>query len=350
MADISGKIEQIKKLIDNECYFTINRARQYGKTTTLAMLERALADEYIVASISFQGLGSESFASSEIFCSEFMELVRDALQFTKANDEYIDKWVNKEVTMFSSLSRHITKMCKNKKVVLMIDEVDKTSSNLVFLHFLSTLREKFLARENDKDYTFHSVILAGVYDIKNIKLKMVQEGLYTPAETENKIYNSPWNIAADFEVDMSFCPAEIASMLREYEAEHGKGMDIAAIAEEIHGYTSGYPFLVSRICQCVDEKLGQNWTTEGIQDAVKIVLNKRNTLFDDLSKNLENNKKLYKLIYDVLILGQRRLYSTDNPTVDLGLMYGIIKETNRYIAISNRVYELRICDYFTSKD
>ena len=36
MVDISGKIAQIKKLVDSRSYFTINRARQYGKTTTLA--------------------------------------------------------------------------------------------------------------------------------------------------------------------------------------------------------------------------------------------------------------------------------------------------------------------------
>lgn len=35
MVDISDRLEQIKKMIDDGKYFTINRARQYGKTTTL---------------------------------------------------------------------------------------------------------------------------------------------------------------------------------------------------------------------------------------------------------------------------------------------------------------------------
>jgi hypothetical protein len=34
MVDISGKLEKIMRLIDDGSYFTINRARQYGKTTT----------------------------------------------------------------------------------------------------------------------------------------------------------------------------------------------------------------------------------------------------------------------------------------------------------------------------
>jgi hypothetical protein len=31
-------------------------------------------------------------------------------------------------------------------------------------------------------------------------------------------------------------------------------------------------------------------------------------------------------------------------------MYGIIKEENRYVSVSNKIYELVICDYFISKD
>ena len=45
----------------------------------------------------------------------------------------------------------------------MIDEVDKTSNNMVFLNFLSKLQEKYLARRVDKDFSFHSVITIGNY-------------------------------------------------------------------------------------------------------------------------------------------------------------------------------------------
>jgi hypothetical protein len=43
MADISEKIRQIMAMVENGQYFTINRARQYGKTTTLALLEKTIA-------------------------------------------------------------------------------------------------------------------------------------------------------------------------------------------------------------------------------------------------------------------------------------------------------------------
>ena len=42
MVDISRRLEKIKVFIDREQYFTMNRARQYGKTTTLRALRRYL--------------------------------------------------------------------------------------------------------------------------------------------------------------------------------------------------------------------------------------------------------------------------------------------------------------------
>ena len=350
MVDIGGKIEQIRKLVDDRCYFTINRARQYGKTTTLAWLAKTLADDYLVVSISFEGIGDDSFESPGSFCRAFIKLVQTALKFTDASRAYKDSWLVNNIVTFPELSEHITNMCKDRKVVLMIDEVDKTSDNRVYVHFLGMLRDKFLARKNEKDFTFHSVILAGVYDIKNIKLKMIGEGIYLPAQGENILYNSPWNIAADFEVDMSFNPDEISTMLAEYEADHVTGMDIAEVANEIFDYTSGYPFLVSRICQRIDQSPDKNWTQEGVKDAVAIILEEGNTLFDDLFKNLENNKKLYDLIYDVLILGGNRAYARGNPTIDMAEMYGIIKKSKQSIIVSNRIFELIICNYFISKD
>ena len=350
MVDISGKITQIRNLIDNSSYFTINRARQYGKTTTLAMLEKAIEDDYTVVSISFQGLGDESFASPERFCMTFTKKIQWALQFTDVEEEYAEKWVDSSIKDFMLLDRHIAKMCKGKKIVLMIDEVDQASNNRVFLHFLGMLREKYLSRRNGKDYTFHSVILAGVYDIKTMKLKMMSEGTHTPSAVENRLYNSPWNIAVHFNVDMSFRSDEIATMLNDYESDHNTGMDITAVSQEIYDYTHGYPFLVSRICQCIDEELDKDWTGNGVRDAVKILLIEDNTLFSDIFKNLENNLDLYKLIYDILIVGKQRTYSRGNPAVDIAEMYGIVKKNRDKTVISNMIFEIIICNYFISKD
>jgi hypothetical protein len=232
----------------------------------------------------------------------------------------------------------------------MIDEVDNASDNRIFVKFLNMLREKYIARRNGKDYTFHSVILAGVYNIKNIKLKMINEGLYTPTETETKVYNSPWNIAVDFEVDMSFSPAETATMLNEYEADHGTGMDITAISEEIYRYTSGYPFLVSRICQHIDTKLNKNWTIDGINEAVKMLLEEANTLFDDMFKNIRNYEKLRGFLYELLFMGKEITFNIDDEIINLGHMFGFLKNVNGKTRVSNKIFETRMYNYFVSQN
>ena len=79
----------------------------------------------------------------------------------------------------------------------------------MFLDFLGQLRSAYLEREMTD--TFQSVILAGVYDVKNLKHKIRSE--------EEHRYNSPWNIAAQFDLDMSFSAEDIAGMLEEYEKE-----------------------------------------------------------------------------------------------------------------------------------
>ena len=54
MVDLSERVKEIRKLVDDGKYFAINRARQYGKTTTLAALDTALSTQYDVISIDFQ--------------------------------------------------------------------------------------------------------------------------------------------------------------------------------------------------------------------------------------------------------------------------------------------------------
>lgn len=47
MVDISEKLEQIIPLIEKDKYFTINRSRQYGKTTTLNALCEKFCSEIL---------------------------------------------------------------------------------------------------------------------------------------------------------------------------------------------------------------------------------------------------------------------------------------------------------------
>ena len=352
MVDISNKLTAIKKLVDEEEYFTINRGRQYGKTSTLFALEDFLKNDYNIISISFEGVGTTSFSSEDLFCQMFLNKISDYLKMSGTSEEECLKWLNNEIQSFDDLSIHIRNLCQisKKPYVLMIDEVDKTSNNTVFLNFLSKLRDKFLARAKGKDFTFHSVILAGVYDIKNIKLKLVQEGSHVLLPNETTLNNSPWNIAIDFKVDMSFSVSEIITMLDEYVKDHNTGMNKIDLAKEIYFYTTGYPVLVSRICKYIDEEI-KEWTQNGVKEAVKLITTeKENPLFLAISQNLEASQDIYNLIYDVIILGARRTFSSTNPSISLAYRYGYISEKKGRVVIANKIFEIVMTDYFISKD
>ena len=346
MVDLNEKLKKIKRMIDREFYFTINRGRQYGKTTIIASLERYLAADYTVISLSFQGFDEDNFLTSESFCQEFLRAASEELKSSgKATG-----WMDESVKNFSDLSRHLTKQCRDKKIVLMIDEVDQASNHRVFLNFLGILRDKFIERSKGKDFTFHSVILVGVYDVKNIKLKMIQSGAHTLQEGEKQV-NSPWNIAEQFKVDISFSESEIVGMLEDYESEHQTGMNVGEVASKIYFYTNGYPVLVSSLCRYLDEELEEQWDVEGVEEAVRrLVRETENELFKSLSQKLENNEEIRDLLYDVLISGVRRSFSVYNTSLGLAYRYSYIKEIKGRVKISNRIFEIVMLDYFISKD
>ena len=350
MVDIREKIENIFNLVEEKKYFTINRGRQYGKTTTIGMLEKRLPEDYLCLSISFQFSSKGMFAGEEGFCQEFLNTIFESLEFT--NPEEAKKWVDKSVTDFKLLSRFISTVCRNsqRKIVLIIDESDEASSNALFVMFLKMLREKYLLRSAGKDFTFHSVILAGVYDIRNLKQKMVLAGNHTPSAGESE-RNSPWNIAVDFDIDMSFSAKDIATMLVEYENDHHTGMDISGIAQEIRYYTSGYPYLVSRICLLIETKLDRNWTLDGVQQAIKLILDENSTLFSDMVKKTEENSDLKNLLYN-LTIGEKMIpYNALDPVIQIGLMFCFLaKGENKKLVVHNKIFEIALTDYFISRN
>ena len=355
MVNISERLRQIKNMVDEGQYFTINHARQYGKTTTLRALEEFLQKEYTVVSLDFQRMSYADFENENSFVMAFSGEILDCMRFPEEIPDTIKTTLQgfadgdeRQVTL-SRLFRCLSQWCEqsNKKIVLLIDEVDSASNNQVFLDFLAQLRGYYINR--DRKATFQSVILAGVHDIKNIKRKISENG-------EHKL-NSPWNIAADYLVDMSFSALDIAGMLKEYEGDHKTGMDINAIAGMIFDYTSGYPFLVSKLCKLIDEIvaeepqfLNNSWTKEGLLKAVNILLKEKNTLFESLVNKLADYPELRKVIYALLFNGKMIPYNPLNPAIEMAEMFGFIKRENDTAVISNRIFETVLYNYFLSEE
>ncbi len=357
MVKLDDRLEMTKNLLINrKKYFVINRGRQYGKTTTLRALEEYLKDDYIVLSLDFQQLGTEDFADEATFAYAFADILLRTFQISGADDSEemlkpLSGMREEHGIGLKDLFVRLSDICGNspRPIVLMIDEVDSASNNQVFIDFLAQLRSYYLNR--DKTPIFHSVILAGVYDIKNLKLKL-------RPESEHQ-YNSPWNIAAKFNINMGFSSSQIRGMLEEYEADYHTGMDTETVAEEIYQYTSGYPVLVSSICKYIDEELlgedametpAKAWSTEGIEKAVKQILIDDIPLFGSMIRHLNEYPDMKRMFQAILFQGSEFSYSPDTKEISLACMFGYAVNVDGKVRIANRIFETRLYNYFLSEE
>ncbi len=359
MVNLDRRLCEIKGLVDSGKYFTIHRARQYGKTTTLMALSRYLRKDYYVVFVDFQIFGNADFRTESIFSAAFADTFIKALKrqqpdMTEGVVAAIRALEEKctaggEGFTLRPLFERLIDICAvlDKPVVLMIDEVDSATDNQVFLDFLAQLRAQYLQRFWHP--ALKSVILAGVYDVKNLRQKLRPQ--------DEHRYNSPWNIAADFDIEMSFSGESIAGMLAEYENDYHTEMDIRRMADLVFDYTSGYPFLVSRLCQLVDEKVSAiygskkaAWTDDGFQVAVHMLIHEKNMLFDSLVGKLYDYPQLKKMLRAILFAGKTYTYMADGSVIDIATMFGFIRNDKGNVAVANRIFETRLYYFFLSEE
>lgn len=348
MVPIDRQVEYAARLVEDNLYFCINRGRQYGKTTTLDFLRSHLQKKgYVVFSISFESLPDSAYERLETLLASTLDMMGQPLKWKGIlnlnasasqllNRLYDQHNKSTELYVFRDL---VATLCSANRCVLIIDEVDAAGNYPEFIKFLGLLRDMFLKR--DEIPTFQSVILAGVYDIKNLKLKIRPE--------EQHQYNSPWNIAAPFDADMSLHADGIALMLEDYASEHEFTFDCQAVAQLIYDYTFGYPFLVSRLCQIIDEK-HLTWDKEGVLAGINILLKEGNTLFDDLMKKLSQFPEMANMLKSILYRGERVPYNYYDKNINMAAMFNFIYDNKGAVAVSCRIFETWLYNYFASEE
>ena len=132
MADTSEKIEDIIRLVEKGKYFIISRPRQFGKTTTLSLLDKQLneRDDYVALEITFEEIDLDSYQEQE-YIHELMMMMLSRLEFLSLAEpaSFVEQHLE-QISTYPGLSRFLTRfvqdMMPEKSVVLLIDEVDKT--------------------------------------------------------------------------------------------------------------------------------------------------------------------------------------------------------------------------------
>ncbi len=201
-------MQQGKKLVYNDRYFTLFAPRQSGKSTFFQMLGAQLKTEgYKVCYTNFEYFYQQSEAW---FLDTLARKMTEAWGIEVSNSSF--------AAIAKAVESH-----KSEKMILVVDEVE--GINIEYLNtFLHTIRELYHTRDS---HCLKSVILVGVRNITGTMQGAV----------------SPFNINEELEVPY-FTEEEILELLAMHETETGQ-LFSPKVKERICYMTAGQPGLVN---------------------------------------------------------------------------------------------------------
>ena len=92
------------------------------------------------------------------------------------------------------------------------------------------------------------------------------------------------------------------------------------------------------------------WSKEGIDKVVTMILKESNLLFESMVKQLDTYEELYRIMEDILYCGKRIPFSLEEKSINLGFMFGFLKEENGHVAVANRMFEMCLLNLFMAKE
>lgn len=110
MADITKKSDSIINMIEEGYYFTINRARQKGKTTILKYIAKELSDKYLVISASFEGRSS-LFESEEAFAGRIFDVFAEPFDLFEPEKAEKVKSYGVNLRTIDDVGKAISRLC-----------------------------------------------------------------------------------------------------------------------------------------------------------------------------------------------------------------------------------------------
>ena len=87
---------------------------------------------------------------------------------------------------------------------------------------------------------------------------------------------------------------------------------------------------------------------KGFEEAVRMLLSEKNTLFESLFNKLKDYPELNQTIQTILFTGKSIAYNADETSIDIATMFGFVKNQNGKVVIANRIFETRLYNYYLS--
>jgi hypothetical protein len=297
-------------LVHKKRYFTIWAPRQTGKSTYFRFLAEALEKEgYLVCHINFENYAKAAFPS-------FMERLALSLE-----EDFGLELKNLDLPQIF----HKIEQAKDKKFVLIIDEVEGINSDY-FGQFLHTIRNAYHSRDK---HGLHAVIFVGVSNITGV----VQDNA------------SPFNISDSLEVDY-FTKEEVFELFAQHETATGQLFE-TTVKEKIYDITAGQPGLVNGFGHRLLEVFGDKRVINYL-DYLEV---EHWYLFKALDKNVANvinkAKNHQKFLEQLLFLEQEIPFDIDKEHIRYFYVNGLIKDNKEgNIRFWVPLYKKRLQKYF----
>lgn len=329
MLPAEARCADLKRLMDEKLFFVIHAARQSGKTTLLASVERALnaGSRYHALYCSLES--AQQIEDPEKGVPAICAAIGSALRQMPGIPR-LDFMEGARPGAFNVLLKdQLIGLCERltKPLVVLFDEVDCLSEGTL----LSFLRQLYVNRVRAP--FVHSLALVGMRNIRDY-----QSRVRPNRETLGSA--SPFNIVSESLTLRNFTQDEVAALYAQHTADCGQAF-APALVERAFFWTQGQPWLVNAIAREIVEKICDRDCSRKIEpwmadDAAQRIILRRDTHIDSLMERLKEER--VRRVVEPVILGEDRpidLLSDDCQYVqDLGLL----KLERGALLPSNRIY------------
>ncbi len=252
---------------------------------------------------------------------------------SRVNNEKVKKGINeinKTINSTIALNTSLEYICEisEKPVVLFIDEIDALIGDTL----ISVLRQLRAGYDKRPAKFPVSIILCGVRDIKDYRIHRSDDDIITGG--------SAFNIKAESLKLGNFTRKDVKTLLLEHTKETGQQFE-QSVFDYIFEQTDGQPWLVNAIAYELTYKMKDNrdksvlLTKDKTREAINRVILSRATHLDQLADKL-GEARVRNIILP-MISGRELKPDKDDKQYCIDL--GLIKNTNRGLVISNKIYQ-----------
>ena len=311
----------LREKVEKGRYFTLNAARQIGKTTLFQEIiaELEATGEYIGILLDFESLTdfgpTRTYEMLALALREWREVQAPSAPEPSPMRDHGDfiQWLKE------------TGRVLQKRVVLIIDEFEAVPTE-ISTPILSQFRAMYLKRYEPKLYNTHSILLVGVQTIAHM-LGGTQ---------------SPFNIADQYTVPY-FTEEESGSLLTQHTEATGQIFE-QSVLDSVFAETGGQPFLVNRLGQLLTDDPENDHskpiTQEDFDYALAKLVNENNTNF----YTIRSKAKLHKSEVLEALFNNTFYYDFQDEVTQELLMFGVLRvheDQNgvEYARIANPIYQ-----------